>query len=63
MLYHSDVAHQLHFACHVSLTVGTGVLRDTLAQTLAGWLDEQCLFTYSPHNKHLGDYKKVCHSF
>ena len=36
MLYHSDVAHHAHFACHVSPTVGTGVLRDTLAQTLAG---------------------------
>ena len=36
MLYHSDVAHHAQFACHVSLTAGTGVLRDTLAQTLAG---------------------------
>ena len=36
MLYHSDVAHHPHFACHVSPTVGTCVLWDTLAQTLAG---------------------------
>ena len=48
MLYHSDVAHHLHFACHVSLTVGTGVLQDTHAQTLAGvvgWTMSFHLFT------------------